>query len=97
MKIIAFIEAHQEEVIRKVLQHCGLWHVPPTPRRAQTMVTLPGPEHLRVASPWKSHSKGDPEFLEHARHQQLDEPDLPLKPEQCRVAVLAHRPAEFGA
>jgi hypothetical protein len=29
MKIIAFIEARQEEAIRKILQHCGLWHDPP--------------------------------------------------------------------
>jgi len=25
MKIIAFIERHQTEVIQKILRHCGLW------------------------------------------------------------------------
>ena len=25
MKIIAFIERHQTEVIEKILRHCGLW------------------------------------------------------------------------
>jgi hypothetical protein len=25
MKVIAVIEAHQGDVIRKILQHCGLW------------------------------------------------------------------------
>jgi hypothetical protein len=29
MKVIAFIEAHQGDVIRKILEHCGLWHDPP--------------------------------------------------------------------
>ena len=29
MKIIAFIEAHQADLIRKILEHCGLWHDPP--------------------------------------------------------------------
>ena len=40
MKIIAFIERHQTEVIEKILRHCGLWEEedarepPPTPQRA---------------------------------------------------------------
>ena len=25
MKIIAFIERHQTDVIEKILRHCGLW------------------------------------------------------------------------
>ena len=25
MKVIAFIEPHQDEVIEKILRHCGLW------------------------------------------------------------------------
>ena len=29
MKIIAFIEARQGDVIRKILEHCGLWREPP--------------------------------------------------------------------
>src|SRR5271165_6317871 len=28
MKIISFIEARQDKVIRKILEHCGLWHDP---------------------------------------------------------------------
>ena len=31
MKIISFIEARQEEVIRKILQHCGPWRDPRAP------------------------------------------------------------------
>ena len=33
MKIIAFIEARQGELIRKLLEHCGLWHVEDAPWR----------------------------------------------------------------
>lgn len=29
MKVIAFIEAHQTDVLRKILEHCGLWRDPP--------------------------------------------------------------------
>jgi hypothetical protein len=29
MKIIAFIERHQTEVIEKILRHCGLWEESP--------------------------------------------------------------------
>ena len=31
MKIVAVIEARQGEVIRKILEHCGLWRDPPPP------------------------------------------------------------------
>ena len=38
MRIVAVIEAHQGDVIRKILQHCGLWKDPPPrgpPRRTR--------------------------------------------------------------
>ncbi|MBM3884010.1 MAG: hypothetical protein FJ387_30620 [Verrucomicrobia bacterium] len=36
MRIVAFIERHQNEVIEKILRHCGLWEdqaarAPPSP------------------------------------------------------------------
>jgi len=36
MRIVAFIERHQTEVIEKILRHCGLWEdqaarAPPSP------------------------------------------------------------------
>ena len=31
MKVVAFIEPPQGDVIEKILRHCGLWH-PATPR-----------------------------------------------------------------
>ncbi len=31
MKVIAFIEPPQGEVVERVLRHCGLWHPRPPP------------------------------------------------------------------
>jgi hypothetical protein len=79
MKIIALIEARQEEVLRKILQHCGLWHdpparappKPPTPSRPQGSV--PQRDSGFVVEP-------DGEFLEHTRRQRIDQPELPWEP-----------------
>jgi len=68
MKIIAVIEARQGDVIRKILQHCGLWHDPP-PRGP------PGQSRpCRPARPTHDADGGityevDPDFLEHLRHE----------------------------
>ena len=35
MKVVAFIEPPQADVIEKILRHCGLWH-PSTPRPPPT-------------------------------------------------------------
>ena len=51
MKVIAFIEPPQGEVIEKILRHCGLW-CPASPR-------APPPGDLRVHDPdgdWESDS-----------------------------------------
>ena len=32
MRVIAFIERRQRDVIRKILEHCGLWEEPRAPR-----------------------------------------------------------------
>jgi hypothetical protein len=34
MRVIAFIERRQRDVIRKILEHCGLWEEPRAPARA---------------------------------------------------------------
>jgi hypothetical protein len=41
LKIIAFIERHQTELIEKILRHCGLWEdqVARAPPAAQIPVT----------------------------------------------------------
>jgi hypothetical protein len=76
MKIIAFIEARQEEVIRKILQHCGLWHDPPPrapPGAARSSQAVRG---IVERDPGFS-AEPDPDFLEHARREELDQPQLP--------------------
>ena len=86
MKIVAFIEARQGEVIRKILEHCGLWHdppprAPPSPSSAfQTprQVSVPGPTPGDAPRPDPGVTyEADPEFLEHARREYLEQPDLP--------------------
>jgi hypothetical protein len=81
MKIISFVEARQDEVIRKILEHCGLWH-PGAPRpRAPPHVALssrqvgatPGPD-----SGSSSTCEIDPDFREHLRRErQADQLQLP--------------------
>jgi len=62
MKIIAFIEARQDNVIRKILEHCGLWRDPP-PRAP------PSPAWERPACSDAPDSayivELDPEYIEH--------------------------------
>ena len=79
MKIIAFIEARQDDVIRKILQHCGLWHDPPSrapPKQSPSpqpagATPAPGPGFTREA---------DPDFLDHAHRDEIDQPELPWEP-----------------
>ena len=81
MKIVAVIEARQGEVIRKILEHCGLWHDPP-PRAPPSPS---GPSHTPQQVPDPDPDSGvtyeaDPEFLEHARREETsggDQPELP--------------------
>jgi len=68
MKVIAVIEAHQGDVIRKILQHCGLWHDPPP--RAPPRQTRPS----QAVRPTHEADSGityeaDPDFLEHLHHE----------------------------
>jgi ribosomal protein S27E len=71
MKIISFIEARQEDVIRKILEHCKLWEDPPP--RAPPPRARPGlPDPLRT-------SEVDPDFLEYSRREKLEQLDPPLQ------------------
>jgi len=68
MKVIAIIEAHQGDVIRKILQHCGLWHDPPP--RAPPRQTRPS----QAVRPTHEDDSGityeaDSDFLEHLHHE----------------------------
>jgi hypothetical protein len=42
MRIIAFIERHQPEVIEKILRHCGLWDEPAARAPPATAVVIEG-------------------------------------------------------
>ena len=73
MKILSFIEARQGEVIRKILEHCGLWHEPPRPPPPPP----PPPEQPAPPSrPVRELDPGftleaDPDFLEHSRREEM--------------------------
>jgi len=79
MRIVAFIEARQQEVIRKILEHCGLWEDPPA--RSPLRVTRPSQpgEHLPDPDSRRTYEV-DPDFLESARRDQQDQPELPWEP-----------------
>ncbi len=79
-KIIAFVEARQGEVIRRLLEHFGLWQNPPSrappqgpwpPRPARSI-----PEDDPAIASGTAYEV-DPDFLEHARREDLVQPDLP--------------------
>ncbi len=83
MKIIAFIEARQGEVIRKILEHCGLWQDPPA--RAPPQAPHPSRTARSIPEPDPAIGSGityevAPDFLEHAHREDLDQPELPWDP-----------------
>ena len=61
MKMIGFVEARQDTVIRKILEHCGLWRDPP-PRGAPP--AAPKAIHARRELDSTSTIDMDPDFLE---------------------------------
>jgi len=74
MRIIAFIEARQGGVIRKILEHCGLWKTPPSrgpPKLPFPQPKPPDPDPRRTV-------EVDPDFLEHLRRERIEQPDLPM-------------------
>ena len=76
MKIISFIEAHQGDTIRKILEHCGLWHDPPP--RAPPRPAKAAPPGSHAADPDSGRTcEVDTDFLEHVRREELDQPQLP--------------------
>ena len=69
MKIVAFIETRQTDPIRKMLEHSGLWHDPPSraPPPGAPSPSGPSQPSRQVPTP---NSGG-------ARREQLDQPNLP--------------------
>jgi len=66
MKIIAFIEAHQKEVIEKILRHCGLWD--DRASRGPPATTGAATSGARGADPGQTYEP-DPDFMEYARRE----------------------------
>jgi len=76
MKIISFIEAHQETVIERILRHCGLWdsrqnRAPPT-----LFERVPGPPDDGSAS----RAEVDQDFAEYAPREAAPDFDSQLSP-----------------
>ena len=95
MKVIGFIEAHQSQLVRQILEHCGLWKDPPPPTANVPPRPPPRPrrrsrvsgisEGRRPPCPMPAPDAGvsyevDPDHLEHARREALDEQDQPHLP-----------------
>jgi hypothetical protein len=83
MKIISFIERRQQEVIERILRHCGLWEGPLrtlATARAPPLACTPSP-----AAPGELELVPDGEFLEYQRREnqenQPGELQLVLDPE----------------
>ena len=72
-------DAQQADLIRKILEHCGLWHDPPP--RAPPRSSSPYRSVLSspASDPGITHEV-DPDFLEHRRREDLDPPELPWDP-----------------
>jgi hypothetical protein len=71
MTIIAFMEARQDEVIRKILEHCGLWRDPPPRRAARSPARAANAAIGRLRSAASSDAvEMDPDYLEHRRREQ---------------------------
>jgi hypothetical protein len=83
MNVIALLEARQGELIRKILEHRGLWHDPPTcapPPIAPTSAT--GLEASRPPCDPTSSQVYEvaPDFLEYRRHKDQEQLDLAFEP-----------------
>ena len=62
----------------RMLEHCGLWHDPPS--RAPPSPSSPSQTPRQVPDPDPESGvtyEADPEFLEHARREDLEQPNLP--------------------
>jgi len=78
MKIIGFVEARQDEVIRKILEHCGLWRAPP-PRAPPP--AAPKPVRTLAESDSANIVEMDADYLEHLRREaQVEQLELPWEP-----------------
>ena len=76
---IAFIEARQGEIIRKLLEHRGLWHDPPSRAPPRPSGSSRSVRSIPKLGPGFTYQV-DPEFLEHVRHEEQVQPEPPWEP-----------------
>ena len=85
MRIVSFIEARQDDVIRKIRTHLGLWHDDPPPRAPPLFAHASQPDGqgsppdtppATPACPQRTYEV-DPDFLEFTRREQCYQPELP--------------------
>ena len=63
--------------IRKILEHCGLWKDPPS--RGPPRLSSPAHPSPRAADPDSRRTmEVDPDFLEYARREKTEQPELPM-------------------
>ena len=62
MKIISFIERGQQDVVERILRHCGLWEGP-----IRTLAGARAPPHRSAHPPDEPELVMDPEFLQSER------------------------------
>ena len=62
MKIISFIERGQQDVVERILRHCGLWEGP-----IRTLAGARAPPQRSAPPPDEPEFVMDPEFLESER------------------------------
>jgi hypothetical protein len=74
MKIVAFIEAHQQDIIRKILEHCGRWQDPP-PRGPPNLTCTLQPANQPPDLDSRLTHEVDPDFQEFARREEIEEPE----------------------
>ena len=82
MKIVAYIEAHQADLIRKMLEHYSVWHDPPSRAPGPPSPSGPSQTPRQVPAPAPGLESGvtyetGTEFLEHARRENRAQPNLP--------------------
>jgi hypothetical protein len=74
MKIIAFVTPSQRDIIRKILEHLGIWE--DAQSRSPPQLPFQQPTLLDVAP--RRTVEVDPDFLEHCRREQTEQLELPL-------------------
>ena len=89
MQVVSFIEARQEEVIRRILEYCGLWQGPPS----RLPPARPPPARRQRPPPREVQLVLDPEFIDELPTSGPSPPGRHLVPDRDHLAD-RHREAD---